>query len=120
MPTGNPTGPGLPATKAKPTGNAPNPAPVPVKGKPINKELQKELVKQQKALEKLEGQLTDIRTQMVDLEATLALPDTYNDLEKFKHAEKSYQDSANRLQILQAEYDALFEKMMETEEALNA
>jgi ATP-binding cassette, subfamily F, member 3 len=92
----------------------------PQKGKPFNKELQKEFQKQQKAFERLENQVAETKNEMVRLEASLALPETYGDKGKFKQAEDGYANAKKQLTRLQAEYESVFEKMMELEEALKA
>jgi ATP-binding cassette, subfamily F, member 3 len=90
------------------------------KGKPFNKELQKELQKQQKAFEHLENEIAKLKNEMLQLEASLALPETYNDKTKFKKAEDGYAFARKQMEKLQAEYELVFEKMMELEEALKA
>lgn len=91
----------------------------PAKGKPINKELQKDYLKQQRAFEKLDEQLSGVKKELENLEATLALPETYGDSKKFKETEDAYAKVRDILTSLQAEYEAAFEKLMGIEEALN-
>ncbi len=92
----------------------------PAKGKPINKELQKDYLKQQRAFEKLDEQISGVKKELEDLEATLALPETYGDSKKFKETEDAYAKVRDLLTSLQAEYEAAFEKLMGIEEALNS
>lgn len=91
----------------------------PAKGKPINKELQKDYLKQQRAFEKLDEQISGVKKELENLEATLALPETYGDSKKFKETEDAYAKVRDILTSLQAEYEAAFEKLMGIEEALN-
>jgi ATP-binding cassette subfamily F protein 3 len=88
------------------------------KGKPFNKDLQKEFQKQQKALERLEVQIAETKGEMAKQEGMLALPETYGDLKKFKATEDAYAAALKKLNEFQAQYETAFEKMMELEDEL--
>lgn len=90
------------------------------KGKPFNKDLQKEFQKQQKSLERLEVQIAETKAEMAKQEGILALPETYSDPKKFKATEDAYAVANKKLKELQGNYETAFEKMMELEEELNA
>jgi ATP-binding cassette, subfamily F, member 3 len=83
--------------------------------KPINKEAQKELQKQQRLFQQLEQKMADLNKQKSTLEAALAAPDTYSDPEKFKKTEKDYQSVNIQLSQLNKEYETVFEKLMTLE-----
>ena len=53
------------------------------------------------------------------LEANLALPEIYSDNQKFLEAEKKYNQKVQELTAANANYEALFEKMMMLEEQLS-
>jgi ATP-binding cassette subfamily F protein 3 len=89
------------------------------KGKPFNKELQKEYQKHQRNFEAIENQIVELKKEMENLEALLAHPDTYNDSNKFKATEVAYSKAKAQLKTFQADSEKVFEKMMEAEEALN-
>ena len=90
------------------------------RGKPINKELQKEFQKQQRAFEKLEGQIALQKMEMENLEAMLASPEVYGDKNKFKETELAYQKAQSQIRSMQTDYESAFEKLMELEDALKA
>jgi len=86
-----------------------------VQQKPFNKELQKELQKQQKRLSNLEGDINRATAEKARLEQALADPENYNDRKKFAAVESDYKKAAQNLQALNKEYESLFEKVMELE-----
>jgi ATP-binding cassette subfamily F protein 3 len=92
--------------------------PVAVKGKPINKDLQKEFQRQQKHFEKLDSDIHTQKGKMAAVEARLALPEVYGDVKVFKETEQEYQQLSRQLANLQKDHEAAFEKMMELEDAL--
>ncbi|MEJ8844476.1 ABC-F family ATP-binding cassette domain-containing protein [Lacibacter sp. H375] len=81
----------------------------------INKELKKELQKQQRMLQQLEEKINTTTIEKNKMEAQLSDPSTYSDKDKFKQTETSYQKLSNDLKQLNAEYEAAFEKVMELE-----
>lgn len=107
--------------KAEPA-PAPKPEPVaakPVANNPINKELKKELQKQQKLLSELEQKLNALNKQKAEKEALLADPSTYSDKNKFVETESSLKTINASLKDLNAQYETAFEKVMELEEQAN-
>jgi ATP-binding cassette subfamily F protein 3 len=81
----------------------------------INKESKKELQKVQRQLQQLEEKINATKTEHVSLEAALADPGTYADKNKFLQAETSYKQCTQKLASFNAEYEKLFERMMELE-----
>lgn len=98
----------------KPVEAKPQPAQKP--NTPINKELKKELQKQQRNLQLLEEKLASLAQQKKSLEDQLALPEIYSDKNKFLAAETAYQKSIAALETTNREYETVFEKLMELEE----
>ncbi len=81
----------------------------------INKELKKELQKQQRMLQQLEEKINATTIEKNKMEAQLSDPATYSDKDKFKQTETSYQKLSKELAQFNAEYEAAFEKVMELE-----
>ncbi len=82
----------------------------------INKELKKELQKQKNRFQQLEEQIARVNKTKIELEAQLALPEIYSDRTKFVVAETAYKNANLELDILNQEYEVVFEKIMELEE----
>ncbi|MFY7878602.1 MAG: ABC-F family ATP-binding cassette domain-containing protein [Lacibacter sp.] len=103
----------------EPVVTAPQPksveAAIPDNRQPINKEVKKDLQRQQKQLEQLEVQINAAEQKKKELELQLSEPDTYSDKNKFLQTETAYQQVARELTRLNEQYDALFEKIMELE-----
>ena len=94
-------------------------SPVPVKPltkAPIDKELKRELQKQQKNLQQLEERIATLTQQKTTLEAQLASPDIYSDKNKFLTAESNYQKNSEALTAANSAYEQTFEKLLELEE----
>ncbi|HTN05944.1 ABC-F family ATP-binding cassette domain-containing protein [Agriterribacter sp.] len=83
---------------------------------PIDKELKRELQKQQKNLEQLEEKIATLTRQKATFEAQLASPDIYSDKNKFLAAESGYQKNSEALAATNKEYEQTFEKLLELEE----
>jgi ATP-binding cassette subfamily F protein 3 len=83
--------------------------------KPINKELKKELQKQQRIFQQLEETIGQLNKQKADLEARLTAPETYADREKFMKTEADYKKVSDELQRQNKQYEEVFEKIMELE-----
>ncbi|MBS4064405.1 MAG: ABC-F family ATP-binding cassette domain-containing protein, partial [Chitinophagaceae bacterium] len=81
----------------------------------INKEVKKELNRQQKQLQQLEGKINSTTTEKNKLEQLLSDPSTYSDKIKFQQTETAYQSLSKQLLQLNAEYEKVFEKVMELE-----
>jgi len=84
----------------------------------INKELKKELQKHKNRFQQIEEQIAKLNKTKTDLEAQLALPEIYGDRNKFVLAETAYKNANLELDILNQEYEVVFEKVMELEEKM--
>jgi ATP-binding cassette subfamily F protein 3 len=82
---------------------------------PINRELQKELQKQQRRLVNLEEDINKAVQEKLKLEQALALPENYSDRKKFITTENDFNKAASQLEQLNKQYEQLFEKVMELE-----
>ena len=82
---------------------------------PINKEHKKELQKQQRIFQQLEEKVALLTKQKSELEAALTDPATYSDKQKFLQAEAAYNKAAAELELLNKQYEQVFEKIMELE-----
>jgi len=89
------------------------PAPNPRAG--VNKELKKELQKQQRLFKELEDKINQLEDKKKQLEAALTDPDIYADRNKFVQAEAAYQKSGEDLSRLNAQYEQIFEKIVQLE-----
>jgi ATP-binding cassette subfamily F protein 3 len=83
--------------------------------KPINQDQKKELQKIKTRFRQLEENLAILTKNKSRLEASLADPEIYSDKNKFKQAEAEYNKAAADLNAANAEYEEVFEKMMEME-----
>ncbi|MBC9915488.1 ABC-F family ATP-binding cassette domain-containing protein [Chitinophaga varians] len=84
----------------------------------INKEVQRELQKQQKQFSQVEGQLASLKERKARLEASLGDPATYNDRTKFAQVESEYQEVQKFIDRANEQYEQLFEKIMQLEATL--
>lgn len=108
------------------TDSKPEPAPVakPVVAEkqtapaPINRELQKELQKEQRRLTNLETQLTKAKEEESRFEQALGDPDNYADKGKFVQIEADYTKAKKERERLEKEYETAFEKVLELESQL--
>lgn len=82
---------------------------------PINRELQRDLQKNQRRLQNLEAEVTRATNDKLRLEAAMAAPENYTDRSKFAAVEKEYEQVKQTLVTLNNEYEALFEKVLELE-----
>jgi len=82
---------------------------------PINRELQKELQKQQRKLVNLEDDINKAVQEKLRLEQALALPENYSDKKKFITIEDDLKKASYNLDQLNKQYEQLFEKVMELE-----
>lgn len=81
----------------------------------INKDVQRELQKQQKQFSQVEGQVASLKERKASLEASLGSPEIYNDKAKFAQVESEYQDVQKYLDRANQQYEQLFEKIMQLE-----
>ena len=84
----------------------------------IDKELKKELQKQKNRFQQLEEKIAQLNKKRITLEAALASPEVYGDKTKFLEAETAYKNSAVELQHANADYEIVFEKVMELEQKI--
>jgi ATP-binding cassette, subfamily F, member 3 len=92
------------------------PPPVPVNhSAPINKEVKKELQKQQRIFQQLEADISRLGEKKTQIQASLGLPETYSDKNKFRQAESDYKKTSDELDKLNKEYEIVFEKIMALE-----
>lgn len=86
----------------------------------IDKDLKRELQKQQKQFQQVEQQVATLKDRIKQLEADMANPDVYGDKQKFRNTEDAYKKANADLVKANAEYEEVFEKVMELEEKMNA
>ncbi len=84
--------------------------------KPINQDIKKELQKVKNRFKQLEDNIAALQKNKAALEASLADPEIYNSKDKFIKAEADYNKAVGDLNIANAEFEKVFEKMMELEE----
>src|SRR5436190_4266130 len=82
---------------------------------PINKEVKKELQRQQKIFQQLEEKIAALNRQKKELEASLIDPSTYSDKAKFLQAETAFKKAEQELGLLNRQYEEVFEKIMKLE-----
>jgi ATP-binding cassette subfamily F protein 3 len=87
----------------------------PVTNAPVNREMQRELQKQQRLLANLEVEVSKATKEKERLELALGAPENYTDKTKFAKVESDYKSASKTLQALNKEYETLFEKVMELE-----
>ncbi len=87
----------------------------PLNNNPVNRELQRELQKQQRQLINLEEDISKASAEKEKLEQALGAPVNYADKKKFVSVENDYKKAKEKLQSLNKEYETLFEKVMELE-----
>jgi len=104
--TQNPKPPSANASAGKPA----NPS-----STPINKEVKKELQKQQKIFQQLEEKIAMLNKQKTELEASLIDPATYSDKTKFLQVETAFKKTEQELVALNQQYEQVFEKIMQLE-----
>ena len=97
------------AVNHKEQSNKPQPA------APINKEAKKELQKQQRLFQQLEGEIASQQKKKSELEAALTSPEIYSDKQKFTDAEIRYKKAVDELARMNREYETIFEKIMDLE-----
>lgn len=84
----------------------------------IDKELKKELTKQKNLFKQLEEKIADLTKKKAQLELDLASPEVYGDKIKFLQTENAYKVNGDDLKKANAEYEIVFEKVMELEEKI--
>jgi ATP-binding cassette subfamily F protein 3 len=82
---------------------------------PIDKDLQKQIQKLQKALTQLEHNIETLNKEKVDIELQMADPAIYSDVTKFQAIEKSYHDKNALIRSMNKEYEIAFNDLAELE-----
>ncbi len=85
------------------------------KAKVVTNDEKKELQKIKSRFGQLETKLAELNKNKIELEAALADPSIYGDKTKFLDAESAYNKASKELSDANAEYEKVFEKMMEME-----
>lgn len=92
--------------------------PVITAGTSINKEVQKELQKQQRIFQQAEKLLSELNQKKTEVESKLSNPATYSNAEEFKKTEAEYQKVQSDIKAANATYEKAFELVMKLEEEL--
>jgi len=79
----------------------------------VTKEKKKEVQRTQKLFQQAEKELADATAIQKELEKKLADPSLYSNKEEFLKLEAAYQDCLKNIKILTANYEKLFEEMMQ-------
>ena len=82
---------------------------------PIDKELQKQIQKLQKALSQLEHNIETLNKEKIEIELQMADPAIYSDVAKFQPIEKSYHDKNALIRSMNKEYEIAFNDLVELE-----
>ena len=86
------------------------------KEKPVqNTDAKKESEKIKKQFHQLEHNIAELSKKKIALEADLGTPEIYSDKSKFLQTETSYKKDCTELELLNKDYEIIFEKMMENE-----
>ena len=88
---------------------------VEAKSGPIDKELQKQIQKLQKALAQLEHNIETLNKEKVEIELQMADPAIYSDVAKFQAIEKSYHDKNALIRSMNKEYEIAFNDLVALE-----
>ena len=87
-------------------------APIEVKPQAIDKDLQKQIQKLQKAIAQIEHNIETLHKEKVDIELQMADPTVYSDAAKFHIVEKSYQDKNALIRSMNKEYEIAFNDLV--------
>jgi ATP-binding cassette, subfamily F, member 3 len=82
---------------------------------PINKDVKKELQKQQKLFQQIEEKIAGLNKQRSELESSLVDPATYSDKVNFQQAEAALKKVHDELALINQQYEQVFEKIMQLE-----
>ena len=85
---------------------------------PVDKEVKKEYQKNKTRFQQIEEKLAQLNKSKTDLELLMASPDGYVNKDKFHQTETDYKKVTNELEMLNKEYEIVFEKVMELEEKM--
>jgi len=86
----------------------------------INKDVKKELAKQQRIFEQLELKISETKEQKKQREISLGLPEIYSDPKKFAETERSYHKLTEELDKLNKQYEEVFEQIVTLERNLTS
>jgi len=86
----------------------------------INKDVKKELQKQQRVFQQLEEQIAQLTVQRKQFEAALSTPEVYSDSKKFQQTESSYKKASEDLVLANTQYEKVFEQIVDLEGRLNS
>jgi ATP-binding cassette subfamily F protein 3 len=84
----------------------------------INKEIKKELQKQQRLFQDLETQVDGLKNKLKGLEAALTDPGVYADKGRFLRAESEYEQARQALAKANHQFELAFEKVVDLEKQL--
>ena len=87
-------------------------APIEVKPQAIDKDLQKQIQKLQKAIAQIEHNIETLHKEKADIEIQMADPTVYSDAAKFHIVEKSYQDKNALIRSMNKEYEIAFNDLV--------
>ncbi len=82
---------------------------------PIDKDVQKQIQKLQKAIAQLEQNIETLNKEKAAIEIEMADPSIYSDANKLKQIEKSYQDKNALIQTINKEYEIAFNDLVALE-----
>lgn len=81
----------------------------------IDKDVKKQVQKIQRQFQQLEEKIASLTRQKALLESALSCHEIYTDNNKFSQTETDYKNVSDQLQKANAEYEIVFEKLMESE-----
>ena len=84
----------------------------PVVNVPIDKDLQKQIQKLQRALAQIEHNIETLQKEKIAIELQMADPAIYSDTQQFHVVEKSYQDKNALIRSMNKEYEIAFNDLL--------
>jgi ATP-binding cassette subfamily F protein 3 len=91
------------------------PTPAPTAPTAIDKDLQKQIQKLQKAIAQLEHNIETLNKEKAEIELQMADPSIYSDVSKFQAIEKSYHDKNALIRSMNKEYEIAFNDLVALE-----
>ena len=85
---------------------------VPIVNVPIDKDLQKQIQKLQRALAQIEHTIETLQKEKIAIELQMADPAIYSDTQQFHVVEKSYQDKNALIRSMNKEYEIAFNDLL--------
>lgn len=82
----------------------------------IDKDKKKELQRVQKQFQQVEEQIAALTSKKAEIEKSLSDPSVYSDKVKFIETENAYKKAVDEMQLLNKNYEQLFEKIVTLEE----